>query len=115
MKTLDTFEFRGGHGGASKYPWETLLSGRIYQLTQGEDFDCGVITIASLYRTRAKRAGLVPYVSVDKKAGTVTVQAVDAEGNGETPAPGTPTGKKGRKGRKGKAAEELPVAEPVSE
>ena len=88
MKTLNTFEFRSfTHGG--RYDWDTILDGKIHQLTQGEDYHTEkTSTFSSLARNQAKkRGGTVRTTAVE---GGVVMQFVK---------------EKAKRGKKGAAAD----------
>lgn len=91
MKTLKTFDF--ALSGRSRYDWDTLLDGTIYQMTEGEDFDCKVNTLTTLLRDRAKKRGKRVQISVGE--GVVTFQATNLEQ--EKPVAKKPSTKKGGK------------------
>lgn len=55
-KMLDDFQFSSGR--KTKYPWNTWLNGKIWQIKQGEDFDCSVTSMYSVLVQTAKRKGL---------------------------------------------------------
>ena len=102
---LSTFEFSNKASGA-KRDWSQWADGSIWQLKQGEDFECGVITIASQARLHAKKNELGIKISASKKEGTVTLQFIKggAAGVATTESKATTekaTTKKGSKAKKG--------------
>lgn len=45
-KVLKSFDFKTGVASASKYPWNEWLDGRIWEITQGEDYSIKPISMA---------------------------------------------------------------------
>lgn len=81
MQELKDYTFRTGGG---RYDWDTILNGKIYRLTAGEDFDCVPKSFNLMVRSQAKRRGGKARVSEEKnEAGEVTsvvVQYIEVEG-----------------------------------
>lgn len=73
MITLKKFEFKDA-SDRSTYDWAKLLDGKIYQLTEGEDYTCKTVTFQSLIRNQAKKAGKA--VKSGRVEGGLVVQAV---------------------------------------
>jgi hypothetical protein len=91
-QVLDSYEFPETVAfGHSSYDWDTLLDGKIYQLKQGEDFECKMQTMALLTRKNAKKRGFKVRVS-KKDDTTLVIQQVGVDENAETPetAPAAP-------------------------
>jgi hypothetical protein len=93
MKTLSSFEFKSPVGKAT-HDWDAILSGKIVQLTEGEDYACKTNTIATMARNQAKKKGLA--VRMSKVEGGIVIQAYQPAVNGqpaseEPTAPGGPT------------------------
>jgi hypothetical protein len=78
MKALKKFEFKETRQ-ASKYPWDKLLDGGIYQMTQAEDFpDVGNIDhMPPKIKHAARRRYKTVKVQIDRENMTVVVQAFD--------------------------------------
>jgi hypothetical protein len=60
--------------GRGKYDWNTILSGRIVQLVQGEDYDCKTSAFGVQVRTHAKKLGVGVRISISKSK--IVVQAI---------------------------------------
>jgi hypothetical protein len=52
-KTLDSFP----RAATPAVPWEQLMDGQVWQLTQGEDYAAKTNTVLANARTQAKRRG----------------------------------------------------------
>ena len=83
-KVLRNFEFKQAVGRTgSSYDWDTILDGKIRQLTHGEEYDCKTGTIVMMARNRAKKRGLGVRTTkvADEEKGTegVVLQAYQLE------------------------------------
>lgn len=90
MKVLESFEFKEFGARGEKRDYDTLLDGRIRELTQGEDFQCKVSTFCIGCRKAAKAKGLKVRLSAPKDGDTVVLQAVNADGTSITPPKAKP-------------------------
>jgi len=57
-KQLKKYARSSRPGPDYKYPWDQWLDGSTWQLVQGEDFDCSVLTITTTLRDVARRRGI---------------------------------------------------------
>lgn len=105
MKALKSFEFKAGRGGfGSKYDWDKLFDGGIYQLTEGEDYSAKTNHFMANIRARARKRGLAILVNkVGGKDGApvsivlqVTGDAVPSENGAPPKAPKAPPKPKGK-------------------
>ncbi len=78
-KKLESFAFASGSNAS--YNWKQLLDGSIWELKQGEDFNCKITTFATLARKQASIAGVSLRTSTNKPANTFTLQAVPKDGS----------------------------------
>lgn len=76
MKSLKTFEFPTTRVGRGQYDWGKLLSGGIYQLEEGKDYQCKTVSFLALARMAAKKAGKT--LKTSKVEGGVVIQAMQA-------------------------------------
>jgi hypothetical protein len=90
-KNLKSYEFASG-GGRQKYPWEQWFNGDIWELTDGDDFQCNIATMRMQTHKQAKARGLRVKTAVD--GGRFILQAFK---EGETPAPAKKPAKKSSK------------------
>ena len=58
MQEVSHFRFPTNTGGKSKYDWDTILNGKTWELTQGEDFEMNPRTFVAHVHGTAKRRGL---------------------------------------------------------
>jgi hypothetical protein len=89
-KALATFEFPHGGRKGIEYDWDSILDGKIWSLTQGEDFDNDVTakTFVGAVARQANTRELRVKRDISKDGKTVVLQAVP---KGATPAtPATP-------------------------
>jgi hypothetical protein len=77
MKILKSFEFRSAVGGA-KHPWDEWLDGKIRQLDKEDFGETQPKYIVQQAHSRARDRGMQVHASIDKEAGTVTLQAYAA-------------------------------------
>lgn len=77
MKALSTFTFSRSTTRESKYDWNKLLDGGIYQLTEGDDYTCKPETMITIARTAAKKRGLT--IKAQKVDGGLVIQAIKPE------------------------------------
>lgn len=85
MKTLDTFDFGSRGERKSSYDWDTILSGKIVVLVEGEDYICKKSTMTIMARNKAKKLGKKLRTGKDFE-GNLIVQAVSAEGEAKPAA-----------------------------
>jgi hypothetical protein len=88
-KVLEAYEFKAAVGTHSTHDWGTLFDGRIYELKEGEDYNCKTQTMAMLARKNAKKQGKT--IRIGKIEGGIVLQVTGTfqpvEANGvETPA-----------------------------
>ena len=57
------------------YPWAEWLDGRVWVLTQGEDFSVSLQSMGVMVRDAAAKHGKKATVLRDTEAGTITLQA----------------------------------------
>lgn len=82
MKTLDTFDFGSRSERKSSYDWDTILSGKIVVLVEGEDFTCKRSTMVIITRNKAKKLGKKLRTGQDFE-GNLIVQVISADGEAE--------------------------------
>lgn len=58
MQEVSHFRFPTNTGGKSKYDWDTILNGKTWELSQGEDFEMAPRTFVAHVHGTAKRRGL---------------------------------------------------------
>ncbi len=58
MQEVAHFRFPTNTGGKSKYDWDTILNGKTWELSQGEDFEMEPRTFVAHVHGTAKRRGL---------------------------------------------------------
>jgi len=58
MQEVSHFRFPTNTGGKSKYDWDTILNGKTWELSQGEDFEMEPRTFVAHVHGTAKRRGL---------------------------------------------------------
>jgi hypothetical protein len=76
MKVLKSFQFKTGVGKGGTYDWETLLDGKIRQMTEGEDYACKPQTVRMMAMKQGRKRGKV--VHINKVEGGLVIQAEDA-------------------------------------
>lgn len=80
MKAIENYEFKGnGNGRGSKYDFEQMLNGKIWQLDAGVDFTSKPSSVCMRIRKAAKTAGKAVRLSVLPEGKGVVVQAVVTE------------------------------------
>lgn len=92
-KALETFEFPHGGRKGIEYDWDSILDGKIWQLTQGEDFTADPKTFIGAVSRKANERNL--RVKRELNGKVIVLQAVPKASNGsvpeetpaETPAP----------------------------
>jgi hypothetical protein len=77
MKTLKKFEFK--QVAQSKYPWDKILDGGIYELSEGTDFDCSTRNMTGKVRSAARKKYKTVKLSASETAKTITLQATDMD------------------------------------
>lgn len=90
-KVLDTFEFPHGGRKGIEYDWDSILTGKIYQLVQGTDFQEDPKTFVGAVARQANARNLRVKRQIDGK--TVVLQAVP-KGTAAAPAATAPATKK---------------------
>lgn len=65
MKEVSHFRFPNKGGSQSKYPWDTILNGKTWSLTHGEDFKPQPRTFVAHIHGTAKRKGLKVHTHID--------------------------------------------------
>lgn len=90
-KVLDTFEFPHGGRKGIEYDWDSILTGKIYQLVQGTDFNEDPKTFVGAVARQANARNMRVKRQIDGK--TVVLQAVAKATAVAAPAP-APAGKK---------------------
>jgi hypothetical protein len=74
MQEVSHFRFPTNTGGKSKYDWDTILNGKTWELSQGEDFEMEPRTFVAHVHGTAKRRGLKARTHT-KDARTIIVRA----------------------------------------
>ena len=73
-KVLDELPpVKSGKGATSKYPWNTWLDGRVWQLKHNEDFECKMPSFRTLASKSARDRGLKLRIRISKD--TIIIQA----------------------------------------
>jgi hypothetical protein len=73
------FKFPRNTGGNSKYDWDSILNGKTWELTQGEDFEMEPRTFVAHCHGTAKRRGVKVRTHTNQKTRTVVIKAVRPE------------------------------------
>lgn len=112
MKELKTFDFKRRGGGAKKYDFDTLFSGKPYELKRAEDFGekSSLKSLRGYLGTKASAAGKTLRTEIVDKD-TLVVQAFDKDPN--KPARKKPAAKTSAK--KTSAKKTTPKSEPEAE
>ena len=68
MKELNHYRFPNKGGSKAKYDWDTILNGKTWRLTQGEDYKPEPRTFVAHVHGTAKRKGLKVHTHIDGKS-----------------------------------------------
>lgn len=76
MKALKSFDFGSSNRGS--YDWDKILDGGIYELIQGQDYECTSSTMQTMSRNQAKARNKGVRISKNADETGLVVQAYDA-------------------------------------
>jgi hypothetical protein len=79
MREVKEFQFARNTGGNAKYDWDSILNGKTWELTQGEDFEMEPRTFVAHCHGTAKRRGVKVRTHTNQKTRTVVIKAVRPE------------------------------------
>lgn len=63
------------HDSRKIYPWDEWLDGNVWELRQGEDFDCKPVSMKTTAQAAGRTRGLSVHVSCGER--TVLIQAIE--------------------------------------
>lgn len=79
MKELNHYRFPNAGGSKAKYDWDTILNGKTWRLTQGEDYKPEPRTFVAHVHGTAKRKGLKVHTHIDGNSIVVRAYKEQAE------------------------------------